>query len=99
MEIAGMCLPLKPQKESVSILHGSSLQFFHVTQPGMGVRVSGGFSTSSMMINKTSTCKQVWTTGGLEGGGLDGSQGFRRKEWPVLGRHKSNTRSRYFKNL
>jgi hypothetical protein len=73
MEIAGMCLPLKPQKESVSILHGSSLQFFYATQPGMGVRVSGGFGTSSILNNKILKSKKVWTTGGLEGGGLDGS--------------------------
>jgi hypothetical protein len=78
MEIAGMCLPLKPQKESVSTLHGSLLQFFHVSQPGMDVRVSDGFSTSSMLINNFLQCKQGCTAGGLEAGGLDGSQGFRR---------------------
>jgi hypothetical protein len=52
MEIAGMCLPLKPQKESVYKLHGPLLQFFHVSQPGTDVRVSDGFSTSSILNSK-----------------------------------------------
>ena len=36
MEIAGMCLPLKPQKEKFPAITLSLLQFFFDYQPGFG---------------------------------------------------------------
>ena len=36
MEIAGMCLPLKPQKERFALRTDSIHQFFFDNQPGLG---------------------------------------------------------------